>query len=347
MPNAPEVGSVWFDDGNLIVIAEPKVFRVYQGLLARRSPVIRDLLSIPGANNVIDEADRRVLDALGRDTTGCAVVRLTDKPQEVDWFLAAFIGDRCGCCCIYLLDVQPALTDDSLSGQYSQNLSALAGILRLATKYEVNILRKWVVECLEAALGWIDFSVAMVLELMRQQKKGAKGVDGMFPLIDVASKVGVQWLLRIVYWRLQNTSLPEILHHPEWMELPEEQKTHYLLCRERARDDAFSAFAVVARLHRDGTRHDTPTQGQCINRFKDTLHREFTRTGPKAFNNFDWEEYATGLTCGLCKANYVNVEREVVSEAFVLLQQHMGVPVIHELIAQRERFFQAVSVDSA
>lgn len=99
IPDSPEVGSVWFDDGNLIVIAGHKVFRLYRGLLTRYSPVIKNLLSPSGANTVIDEADHRLLATIGRDinTTGCAVVHFKDKPQEVEWFLSAFIGHRHDC----------------------------------------------------------------------------------------------------------------------------------------------------------------------------------------------------------------------------------------------------------
>lgn len=99
MADLQKVDTLWFNDGNLIVITESKVFRLYQGFLARRSPIFKDMLSIPqpDASIAIDEADQRVIDALGLDTTGCAVVRLTDNPQEVEWFLSAFLNDRYGC----------------------------------------------------------------------------------------------------------------------------------------------------------------------------------------------------------------------------------------------------------
>jgi hypothetical protein len=96
MPDLQRVNSIWFDDGNLIVIAEPKVFRLYKYLLARRSPIFKDMLSIPQPDASIanDAADQRVVDALGFDTSGCALVRLMDKPQDVEWFLSAFFHDR-------------------------------------------------------------------------------------------------------------------------------------------------------------------------------------------------------------------------------------------------------------
>lgn len=93
--NLQKVNNIWFDDGNLIVIAQPKVFRLYQSLLAKRSPIFKDMLCIPqpDASIAIEDSDRMVVDALGLDTTGCALVRFTDKPQDVEWFLSAFFHD--------------------------------------------------------------------------------------------------------------------------------------------------------------------------------------------------------------------------------------------------------------
>lgn len=38
---------LWFNDGNIIVVADDTPFKVYRGLLSQRSEVLRDILSIP------------------------------------------------------------------------------------------------------------------------------------------------------------------------------------------------------------------------------------------------------------------------------------------------------------
>lgn len=70
------IPELWFEDGNLIVQAGHRVFRVYRGVLAARSPVFHDMLSFP------QPSDSELLE-------GCPVVRLHDDSAEVLIFLKA------------------------------------------------------------------------------------------------------------------------------------------------------------------------------------------------------------------------------------------------------------------
>ncbi|OBZ74901.1 hypothetical protein A0H81_05169 [Grifola frondosa] len=65
---------IWFDDGNIILIAGDTSFRVYKGLLAQRSEIFSDLFTVP-----------QPLDA--EEIDGCPVVRLSDSPQDLKYFL--------------------------------------------------------------------------------------------------------------------------------------------------------------------------------------------------------------------------------------------------------------------
>ena len=70
----------WFDDGNIVLIANNAVaFRVYKGLLARISPVFQDMFSMDQPNDV-------------EKMEGCAVVRLQDDPQDLRAFLKLVMG---------------------------------------------------------------------------------------------------------------------------------------------------------------------------------------------------------------------------------------------------------------
>ena len=67
----------WFDDGTIVLIARNAVaFRVYKGLLARTSPVFHDIFAIGDA----DAPDTEKMD-------GCAVIHVTDAPEDLRAFL--------------------------------------------------------------------------------------------------------------------------------------------------------------------------------------------------------------------------------------------------------------------
>lgn len=95
-PGPQKVKDIWFEDGNLIIIAENNVFRLYQGIVAQRSIIFKDMLAIPQSDSsrIIIDAGQKVVDMLGLDVTGCAVVHLTDDPKDVEWFLSTFSGNR-------------------------------------------------------------------------------------------------------------------------------------------------------------------------------------------------------------------------------------------------------------
>lgn len=38
---------VWFDDGNIVLVAEQTAFKVYRGVLQMHSPFFRDMLDLP------------------------------------------------------------------------------------------------------------------------------------------------------------------------------------------------------------------------------------------------------------------------------------------------------------
>ncbi|TFK89054.1 hypothetical protein K466DRAFT_545972 [Polyporus arcularius HHB13444] len=69
----------WFDDGNLILVAEEVEFRVYAAPLMRRSPVFREMLSLPQP-----QAD-------GAAYLSIPTVRLYDHPTDVRRLLGSII----------------------------------------------------------------------------------------------------------------------------------------------------------------------------------------------------------------------------------------------------------------
>jgi len=73
---------LWFDDGNIVIIAENIGFRVYRGILSKKSELFKDLFTLPQpeGSEAID---------------GCPVVRLQDSAADWGRFLSAlFDGAR-------------------------------------------------------------------------------------------------------------------------------------------------------------------------------------------------------------------------------------------------------------
>ncbi|KAJ7737721.1 hypothetical protein B0H16DRAFT_1571596 [Mycena metata] len=103
---------LWFEDCGFIIQAEMTLFRVSRDILAIQSPIFRDLFSLPAPKET-DMMD------------GCPFVLLQDLAQDVDSVLRAiFYYDFFG--------PYPAPT----------TWAVLAGILRMAHKYEIEGLRK-------------------------------------------------------------------------------------------------------------------------------------------------------------------------------------------------------------
>ncbi|KAF9465095.1 hypothetical protein BDZ94DRAFT_1214956 [Collybia nuda] len=101
----------WYEDGNLVLEAGNTRFRISKGVLAAQSPVFQEMLSFP------QPPDEEAFD-------GCPVVRLYDSPDDVGYFLKAIYDSS-------YFEPPPSPTE----------ISIVAGVLRLSTKYQVDYLR--------------------------------------------------------------------------------------------------------------------------------------------------------------------------------------------------------------
>lgn len=105
------VVSHWYDDGNVVLQAEDTVFRVYQGLLASRSPVFRTILET-----------RYPL--IGETYDGVRLVRVSDKALGLCYFLKTIDGHGA----LYTFEA-------------SNPFVAQSAILRLGAEYNVPTIR--------------------------------------------------------------------------------------------------------------------------------------------------------------------------------------------------------------
>ncbi|EIW56955.1 uncharacterized protein TRAVEDRAFT_128205 [Trametes versicolor FP-101664 SS1] len=103
----------WYEDGNLVLAAGNRLFRLYRGLLASRSPVFHAMVcsSSPKDEESFD---------------GCPVVHLSDTSYEIQHFLRALIP---------LPSIIPT--------------AAIFAIARLAHKYQADKLQCRALSCIQ------------------------------------------------------------------------------------------------------------------------------------------------------------------------------------------------------
>jgi hypothetical protein len=77
-PGLTRADGLWFQDCGLIIQAETTLFRVSRDFLAMRSPVFRDMLSMPTPK----DADMM---------EGCPFVCLPDSAEDITYFLKALL----------------------------------------------------------------------------------------------------------------------------------------------------------------------------------------------------------------------------------------------------------------
>ncbi len=75
---------VWFEDGNVVVIAQNTAFRFHKSVVSRHSPLFRDLFSMPRPSLAAEEADETF--------DGCPVVRVSDTSYDFRELLRAIYG---------------------------------------------------------------------------------------------------------------------------------------------------------------------------------------------------------------------------------------------------------------
>ncbi|KAI1781969.1 hypothetical protein LXA43DRAFT_1105016 [Ganoderma leucocontextum] len=108
--------AVWYEDGNIVLIAGKTVFRLYKGVLASVSPVFKDMFSWAKPNVV---SENSTID-------GCPVIRLADSPTDLRHFLIMITTGF-----VELLDCTSLVS-----------FSRLAATIRIAHKYQAERILK-------------------------------------------------------------------------------------------------------------------------------------------------------------------------------------------------------------
>lgn len=162
---------LWFDDGNIVLLAgdgaagseSTAAFRLYKGILARASPVFSDLF-----------ASAQPDDAQGESFDDCPAVRLTDSPLELGHFLrvlfqpgTAYVHRPPHPLHLRAISHRPTRMYRSLRLEYNRRcypFAELAAIARIAHKYQAETVAADALDRIEqlflprpTAKHWVKF----------------------------------------------------------------------------------------------------------------------------------------------------------------------------------------------
>ncbi|KAJ7612186.1 hypothetical protein FB45DRAFT_1065545 [Roridomyces roridus] len=231
------IPELWFKDGNIVLQAGNTQFRVYGGILAARSPIFEDMLSLPqppGESELVE---------------GCPLVRLHDDPVEATVFLRAIFD-------LEYFKPFPAQTTYDI----------IRGCLRLSNKYGVDQLRVRALVHLSSRYrtNLADWDGANFYESSDPDSPKNRFVSEIvswpylstlaqqISVIQLAQEVEATWILPYAFYRLSavlDGNLEELICEADKFEInlsPEDLKRclagQHLQCRAST-TDIIAAFA--------------------------------------------------------------------------------------------------------
>ncbi|TCD60087.1 hypothetical protein EIP91_010764 [Steccherinum ochraceum] len=205
---------VWFDDGNIILVAGGEGFRIFRGILAQQSPIFADMLKVPQPTATSGEI---MYD-------GCPVVFMPDTALETKHFMKA------------LHDIGSMESFSPPNSLDPATIYAIDDIIRLSMKYEVTrlvaVMCNALSQCFPASYD--DFCKAYVT-----LQKMPAGESFMLATTLRASGSAGRKLLPPVLLLCAHQELSQILdgvaytHRDGWSELDVQTKRAVLLARSK------------------------------------------------------------------------------------------------------------------
>ncbi|KAJ7671245.1 hypothetical protein DFH06DRAFT_1082678 [Mycena polygramma] len=187
--NTPvRVEELWFSDGSLVIQAQTSLFRVSGAVLAARSDVFKDMLSLPQPATGSADVEEKI--------EGCPVVRLPDAAVDVKRFLKAIFDSS-------FFETYPTKTD----------FSTVLSVLRLGNKYGVGYLRR-------RALVHLSSGAPTSLSQFDDDEGSSMSDIGSFyswryrpaiRAIEVAREIGALWIIPWMFYAIAATDNETIL----------------------------------------------------------------------------------------------------------------------------------------
>ncbi|KAI1795316.1 hypothetical protein LXA43DRAFT_1080214 [Ganoderma leucocontextum] len=124
MSNLTRHSEFWFDDGNIVLVAQHTGFRIYRRLLAAQSTVFADMFtsSSAGADEAFD---------------GCPVVHLTDSHHDLTHLLRV------------LLPTSPGIRYHTTDPERVRSFDETSSVVRLAHKYHIQSVQDQAMRALQ------------------------------------------------------------------------------------------------------------------------------------------------------------------------------------------------------
>ena len=121
---------VWFDDGNIVVVADETAFKVHRGVLSLHSEVFRDMFLIPPPED--DEA-----------LEGCPIVHVSDSASDIRQLLSVlYKGRTCVRSFVVVTLIIYRCFPRCLLGSATVKFQLAEVLVRMAHKYNIPDLKR-------------------------------------------------------------------------------------------------------------------------------------------------------------------------------------------------------------
>ncbi|KAH8797122.1 hypothetical protein DL96DRAFT_1478853 [Flagelloscypha sp. PMI_526] len=310
-PDSPhQVPDLWLEDGNLVIKAGNRIFRVHRSTLAAQSSVFADMLSFPPSPN------QEIFD-------GCPLVEVPDDPASIEFFLRAV--------------TQP---DFFLPPPAEAHYHVIAGILRISHKYDCSIfrsraLRHLSIRCSTTLNDYThrDYISNSIFGSYNSFEERAYGLD----FVSLIYEVGALWCLP-VHYRTLTTWIPESL--AAILDGIEFQSRHYKITSDQQitmiSGKEFLRRELTALMKTIHSPSPDCAQNGCQRAHK-VLLATFIRLSPSIASNpwfsrwFDLENSTVYPFCMLCREKAKQDFQNLRQESWNRLPQVFGLPSWDEL----------------
>ncbi|TCD63699.1 hypothetical protein EIP91_005104 [Steccherinum ochraceum] len=182
--SAYEQGLVWWEDGNLVLVAEYVAFRIHKSMLARKSQIFCDMFSIPQPSNS-DQYD------------GCPVVHMSDSAKDVSHVLSVLYDSE------KYIDPKEGIDFD-----------VIAAMLKLGRKYQMDQLVNLAVTLLQTLYPPTLFHYDKVLTVTFSGRRVARKTSHHISVLNLARRFELHQLLPPAFLACSQFSYQELVNGP-------------------------------------------------------------------------------------------------------------------------------------
>ncbi|TRM56275.1 hypothetical protein BD626DRAFT_520041, partial [Schizophyllum amplum] len=182
-----ELQNLWFEDGDIIIAAQSRRFRVHKAFMSLHAAVIKDMLSFPQP-------------AEQESTEGVPIVTFPDDERDMEYFVRAVYDKGYF---MFASHHRPrwgtAISDREKSEPAPLPYELVESVLRMSHKYDASRIRT------QALFHLVTFIAGTAGEVVRPPTKIGEPTREMLPLlkalISLAREVQALWALpQLLYW---------------------------------------------------------------------------------------------------------------------------------------------------